>query len=231
MAPLDKTPYTPGMREVLRLSKAEAGRLGHDYIGPEHYLLGIIRKGDGLAIQVLQNLEIDPDDLKNDIERALSVGAGQDVNLFTPNNEAKRVLEAAKRIAEEMKHGWIGTEHLLLALIHVENTIASRLLREANADFHRAQQEVLNVIDGSQAAVAGVGSSTKKPGPGKPGEKSKTPALDTFGRDLTALAREGKLTTDLSRTQLLHNLNEIFTDTGNATGGWLDKIYRLFEKK
>ena len=110
----DKTPYTPGMREVLKLSKAEAGRLGHDYIGPEHYLLGIIRKGDGLAVQTLANLEVDLEELKRELERMLDVGKAPGMNLYSPNADAKKVLEATKEIARQMKHNWIGTEHLLL---------------------------------------------------------------------------------------------------------------------
>src|SRR5262249_7089603 len=87
-AMIDKTPYTPGMREALKLSKAEAGRVGSDYIGPEHYLLGIIRKGDGLALQALINLGLDVDELKEVLERAV-LGKGPTFGLFSPNNEAK----------------------------------------------------------------------------------------------------------------------------------------------
>src|SRR5688572_13605198 len=109
-----KTPYTPGMREVLKLSKAEAGRLGHDYVGPEHYLLGMIRKGDGLGLQTLERLDVDLEDLKTEVERIVGRGKCPTVGLFSPNADAKRALEAAKKIAAQMKHGWVGTEHLLL---------------------------------------------------------------------------------------------------------------------
>ncbi|KPL11316.1 hypothetical protein AMJ85_03865 [candidate division BRC1 bacterium SM23_51] len=184
----EKPPYTPGMREVLKLSKAEAGRLAHDYIGPEHYLLGIVRKGDGLAVQTLHNLDIDLDELKNEIEQRLDIGKSPTVGLVAPNLEAKRVLEATRNIATEMKHGWIGTEHLLLGLIKEEGTLTSKIVRSMGVDFERAQREVLSVIEGSNAGM-------KPKGHGAAGlhEKSKTPALDTFGRDLTQLARDGKL--------------------------------------
>src|SRR6185436_19546361 len=105
------------MREVIKLSKAEAGRLGHDYIGPEHYLLGIIRKNDGLAAQTLCNLQIDDDELKEALERLIEPGRGPNINLFSPNTEAKLVLETTKSIARQMRHNWIGTEHLLLGLL------------------------------------------------------------------------------------------------------------------
>jgi len=198
----DKTPYTPGMREVIKLSKAEAGRLGHDYIGPEHYLLGIIRKGDGLAVQTLHNLEIDLEDLKMELERMLEVGKGPNVNLFSPNAEAKKVLDTTKEIARQMKHNWIGTEHLLLGLIKEEGTVAAKCLRNFGVDFNKAQKEVLNVIDGSNSTT-GSGKSKDTP------EKTKTPALDTFGRDLTQLAREGKLDPVIGREDEIERILQI----------------------
>ncbi|MGI8905627.1 MAG: ATP-dependent Clp protease ATP-binding subunit [Candidatus Sumerlaeaceae bacterium] len=189
------------MREVIKLSKAEAGRLGHDYIGPEHYLLGIIRKGDGLAVQTLHNLEIDLEDLKTELERMLEVGKGPNVNLFSPNAEAKKVLDTTKEIARQMKHNWIGTEHLLLGLIKEEGTVAAKCLRNFGVDFSKAQKEVLNVIDGSNSTT----STKSKDAP----EKTKTPALDTFGRDLTQLAREGKLDPVIGREDEIERILQI----------------------
>ncbi|MCX8037634.1 MAG: ATP-dependent Clp protease ATP-binding subunit [Candidatus Sumerlaeia bacterium] len=201
---LDKPPYTPGMREVLKLSKFEASRLGHDYIGPEHYLLGIIRKGDGLAVQTLHTLDIDLDELKREIENNLQIGKGSSVGLVQPNLESKRVLETTRMIAMEMKHGWIGTEHLLLGLIKEEGTLPSQLLRRMGVDFERAQREVLNVIEGSNAGV-----KPKSQSQSGPYEKSKTPALDTFGRDLTQLAREGKLDPLIGREKEIERILQI----------------------
>lgn len=201
---LEKPPYTPGMREVLKLSKAEASRLAHDYIGPEHYLLGIIRKGDGLAVQTLHNLDVDLEELKSELERSVEIGKGPSLGLVAPNLDAKRVLETTRIIATEMKHGWIGTEHLLLGLIREEGSLPSKILRRMNVDFERAQREVLNVIEGSNAGV-------KPKGQGGSGasEKSKTPALDTFGRDLTALAREGKLDPLIGREKEIERILQV----------------------
>jgi ATP-dependent Clp protease ATP-binding subunit ClpC len=187
------------MREVIKLSKAEAGRLGHDYIGPEHYLLGIIRKGDGLAVQTLHNLEIDLEDVKMELERMLEIGKGPNVNLFSPNAEAKKVLDTTKEIARQMKHNWIGTEHLLLGLIKEEGTIAAKCLRNFGVTFDKAQKEVLNVIEGS--------NSTPKSKDNY--EKTKTPALDTFGRDLTQLAREGKLDPVIGREDEIERILQV----------------------
>ncbi|MBI3735343.1 ATP-dependent Clp protease ATP-binding subunit, partial [Candidatus Sumerlaeota bacterium] len=197
---IDKTPYTPGMREVLKLSKAEAGRLGHDYIGPEHYLLAVIRKGDGLAVETLTNLDVDLEEVKLEIERMVEVGKGPTVGLFSPNAEAKRVLETSRAVANSMKHGWVGTEHLLLALIKEEDTITSKCLRQFNVDYEKARREVVNVIEGS--------NSNK--GKEKEGfEKSKTPALDMFGRDLTQLAREGKLDPVIGREDEIERILQV----------------------
>ena len=197
---IDKTPYTPGMREVLKLSKAEAGRLGHDYIGPEHYLLGVIRKGDGLAVQTLMNLDVDLEDVKMELERMVEMGKSPTVGLFSPNADAKRVLETSKQIASEMKHGWVGTEHLLLALIKEEHTLASKCLRQFGVDYEKAKKEVITVIEGSNT-----GSTKSK----ESFEKSKTPALDMFGRDLTQLAREGKLDPVIGREEEIERILQI----------------------
>ena len=123
--PINDTPFTPGWKEVMRQSRNEAGRLGHDYIGPEHFLLGIIRKAEGLAVQTLLNLGLDLDDVKLELERMLEVGKGPTVGIFPQNVEAKRVIESARNIAKQLKHNWIGTEHLLLVLLRENEGIAA----------------------------------------------------------------------------------------------------------
>jgi ATP-dependent Clp protease ATP-binding subunit ClpC len=212
MAGLNDTPFTPGWKEVMRQSRNEAGRLGHDYIGPEHFLLGIIRKGEGLAVQTLLNMDVDLDDLKMETEKMLEVGKGPTVGIFPQNVDAKKVIESARQIAKTLKHNWIGTEHLLLALIKEENTIAARVLKSLNVDFNRTRREVLNLIEGSNAggAAGKPSASGAKPESGSPGsEKSKTPALDTFGRDLTQLAREGKLDPVIGREDEVERILQI----------------------
>jgi ATP-dependent Clp protease ATP-binding subunit ClpC len=194
MPPLNDTPFTPGWKEVMRQSRNEAGRLGHDYIGPEHFLLGIIRKGEGLAVQTLLNLDVELDDIKLELERQLPVGQGPTVGIFPQNIEAKKVIEAAKNVAKQLRHNWIGTEHLLLALISEEGTQASRCLKGFGLDFNRVKREVLNLIDGGNPSQKSSSSSSSSSPRSESGpDKSKTPALDTFGRDLTQLAREAKL--------------------------------------
>jgi ATP-dependent Clp protease ATP-binding subunit ClpC len=203
----EKTPFTPGMKDVMRFARAEAGRLNHDYIGPEHYLLGIIRKGDGLAVQTLNNLDVDLEELKMEIERMVGIGKGAPpLGIYNPTAEAKQIIEGSKEIAQQMKHSWIGTEHLLLSLIRAENTVVSKCLRQFGVSFEKAQREVLQVIDGSSAGVkpgGGPGGVTAE------GEKTKTPALDAFGRDLTALAREGKLDPVIGREDEIERILQV----------------------
>ncbi|MBX3729028.1 MAG: ATP-dependent Clp protease ATP-binding subunit, partial [Candidatus Sumerlaeia bacterium] len=210
--PINDTPFTPGWKEVMRQSRNEAGRLGHDYIGPEHFLLGIVRKAEGLAVQTLLNLNIDLDDLKLEIERTLEVGKGPTVGIFPQNVDAKKVIESARNIARQLKHNWIGTEHLLLALIKEENTLASRCLRSFGIDYAKVKREVLNLIEGNAAAGGAAGaapSGGKSSSSGESSEKSKTPALDTFGRDLTQLAREGKLDPVIGREDEIERILQV----------------------
>jgi ATP-dependent Clp protease ATP-binding subunit ClpC len=203
----EKTPFTPGMKDVMRFARAEAGRLNHDYIGPEHYLLGIIRKGDGLAVQTLNNLDVDLEELKMEIERMVGIGKGAPpLGIYNPTAEAKQIIEGSKEIAQEMKHSWIGTEHLLLSLIRAENTVVAKCLRQFGVSFEKAQREVLQVIDGSSAGVkpgGGAGGLTAE------GEKTKTPALDAFGRDLTSLARESKLDPVIGREDEIERILQV----------------------
>ncbi len=203
---LNDTPFTPGWKEVMRQSRNEAGRLGHDYIGPEHFLLGIIRKGEGLAVQTLLNMDVDLDDLKLELERMLEVGKGPTVGIFPQNVEAKKVIETARQIAKQLKHNWIGTEHLLLALIKEENTLAARVLKQFSVDFNRTRREVMNLIEGNSAGAGAKATGGQRT---EGGEKSKTPALDTFGRDLTQLAREGKLDPVIGREDEVERILQI----------------------
>jgi ATP-dependent Clp protease ATP-binding subunit ClpC len=155
----DKIVYTPGMRDVVIRSKAEASRLGHDYIGPEHYLLGIISKGDGLAAQTLINFKINFEDLKAEVERMLDIRKGSKLMRYFrfipnngPNDQARNVLAASKAVAISLKCNWIGTEFLILALLKVEGTIADRCLRLFGLDYEKTEREVWRVLyppDGS----------------------------------------------------------------------------------
>lgn len=143
----NKIPYSPCMREVIKFSKNEAIRLYHDYIGPEHYLLGMIRKGNGIGVETLLNLHINLSDLKIALEQMLQIPNGPVPLYYPPNKDALRVLEMAEEIAHQMKFPWVGSEHLLLGLIKQNDTVASRCLHNFGLEFYKVQKEALNILD------------------------------------------------------------------------------------
>ena len=176
--------FTDRVRRVMFLAREEAARLHHDYIGTEHLLLGIIREGEGLAAAILTNLGLDLDVIRRTIESMVPASSGS-VTIteipFTPR--AKHVLELSVDEAKILGHNYVGTEHLLLGLIREGDGIAARVLLEFGADKKKVRDETLRLLGGS--------SRTHKAN--KHETKTETPALDQFGRDLTELARQGKL--------------------------------------
>jgi len=175
--------FTDRVRRVMFLAREEAARLHHDYIGTEHLLLGIIREGEGLAATILSNLGLDLDVVRRTIENMVPASSGA-VTIgeipFTPR--AKHVLELSVDEAKLLGHNYVGTEHLLLGLIREGEGIAARVLVEFGADKRRVREETLRLLGGSPRTQKGKGEA-----------KTETPALDQFGRDLTELARQGKL--------------------------------------
>jgi ATP-dependent Clp protease ATP-binding subunit ClpC len=176
--------FTDRVRRVMFLAREEAARLHHDYIGTEHLLLGIVREGEGLAAAILTNLGLDLDVLRRTIESMVPASSGS-VTIgeipFTPR--AKHVLELSVDEAKLLGHNYVGTEHLLLGLIREGDGIAARVLLEFGADKKKVRDETLRLLGGSARTHKGTKHETK----------TETPALDQFGRDLTELARQGKL--------------------------------------
>jgi ATP-dependent Clp protease ATP-binding subunit ClpC len=175
--------FTERVRKVMYLSREEAARLQHDYIGTEHLLLGVIREGEGIAATVLNNLGLDLDAIRQAVENVVSP-SGNTLTIgeipFTPR--AKRVLELAVDEARQLGHNYVGTEHLLLGLIREGEGVAARVLVELGLDRKKVREETLKLLGGT-------------PPSGQPEreEKMETPALNQFGRDLTQMARDGKL--------------------------------------
>ena len=175
--------FTERARKVLVLAKEEARRFSHDYIGTEHILLGLIREGEGVACAVLQNLGVDLERLKVEIEKLISPGSVAQVLgdiPFTPR--AKKILELAAEEARSLGHNYIGTEHILLGLIREGEGLAAQVLFSFGVDLRKVREEISSLLGGGPAAH-----------PSASAVSTKTPALDSFGRDLTKLAREGKL--------------------------------------
>jgi ATP-dependent Clp protease ATP-binding subunit ClpC len=195
--------FTERARKVIILAKEEARRFNHDYIGTEHILLGLIREGEGVAAAVLQKLEVSLENIRLEIEKLVQPGPATQIIgdiPFTPR--AKKALELAAEEARSLGHNYIGTEHLLLGLIREGEGIASQVLLNLGMDLNSVRNEVMSLLG---SALPGMSS------PGGQATKSKTPALDAFGRDLTALARENKLDPVIDRTQEIERVVQILS--------------------
>ncbi len=191
--------FTERARKVILLAKEEARRFNHDYIGTEHILLGLIREGEGVAAAVLQKLGLSPEKIRLEVEKLVQSGPSTMVSgdiPFTP--KAKKVIELAMEEARSLGHNYIGTEHLLLGLIREGEGVASQVLMNLGLDLNRVRNEVITLLGSSSPAPTGGASA-----------RTKTPALDSFGRDLTQLAREGKLDPVIGRTEEIERVIQI----------------------
>jgi len=141
-------PVTPGLKEVVRLGHKEALRLGHDHLGPEHLLLGILLKGEGLAAQALLNMGLNLAQLRQEVEAELTPGEAPTAVIVPDYDQSTDLMEAARNLAEESGHDWIGTEHLLLALLRDPSMIPAKVLLRHKIDFARAQRKVRELISG-----------------------------------------------------------------------------------
>ncbi len=196
--------FTERARKVIILAKEEARRFNHDYIGTEHILLGLIREGEGVAAAVLQKLDVSLENIRLEIEKLVQPGPTTQIIgdiPFTPR--AKKALELAAEEARSLGHNYIGTEHLLLGLIREGEGIASQVLLNLGMDLNSVRNEVMSLLG---SALPGMG----QPG-AQSGQKSKTPALDAFGRDLTALARENKLDPVIDRKMEIERVVQILS--------------------
>jgi len=195
--------FTERARKVIILAKEEARRFNHDYIGTEHILLGLIREGEGVAAAVLQKLEVSLENIRLEIEKLVQPGPTTQIIgdiPFTPR--AKKALELAAEEARSLGHNYIGTEHLLLGLIREGEGIASQVLLNLGMDLNSVRNEVMSLLGSALPGMSPQGAQAPK---------SKTPALDAFGRDLTALARENKLDPVIDRTQEIERVVQILS--------------------
>jgi ATP-dependent Clp protease ATP-binding subunit ClpC len=197
--------FTDRVKKVMQLAREESVRLGNDYVGTEHLLLGLIREGDGVAVAVLKNLSVDLEDLARNIEKSISSSGGMmtigQMIPFTPR--AKKVLEIAAQEARAMSHKYIGTEHLLLALMKDHESAAATALAAIGVEYDRVKEEIERVLRGGDASAAAESATARK--------KSKTPFLDHFGRDLTELARQGQLDPIIGRAQEIERVIQILS--------------------
>src|SRR5476651_2731698 len=182
--------FTPRAQQVLALARKEADRFNHNYVGTEHLLLGLIKLGQGVAVNVLQKMGLDLETVRMEVEK--QIGTGPETKMvgnipYTPR--VKKVLALAGKEAKSLNHSYVGTEHILLGLLREGEGVAARVLKNLEVDIERTRNEILKELDPNftppEAEQESQSEASKK--------DVKTPALRAFGRDLTELARKGEL--------------------------------------
>ena len=203
--------FTDRARKVMAYARQEAQRFNHDYIGTEHILLGLIKEGSGVAANVLRNLDVDIKKIRLEVEKM--VQSSSDVVTkgqlpFTPR--AKKVIEFSLDEARALGHNYIGTEHILLGLLRENDGVAAHVLMNLGLKLDDVREEVLNLLGADAQAQSG---QDERSAAGQTGRKtkSKTPALDSFGRDLTGLAREQKLDPVIGREKEIERLMTVLS--------------------
>ena len=195
--------FSNRVQDVIRLSREEALRLGHDYIGTEHLLLGLIKEGEGIGAKILKNLKIDLFGLKLKIEESTHPRVAEAQMGNVPlTKQAEKVLKITYLEAKICKSNVIGTEHLLLSIMKGDDNIAAQILEQFGVTYELVRDELLSITssksDSDEPPMEGAFSSGGSDRPSKrpeqrKGERTKTPVLDNFGRDLTRLALDDKL--------------------------------------
>ncbi|MBT3890066.1 MAG: AAA family ATPase, partial [Planctomycetaceae bacterium] len=197
--------FTDRARKVMQLANQEAQRFNHEYIGTEHVLLGLVKEGSGVAANVLKNLDVDLRKIRLEVEKLVQSGPEMVTMGKLPQTpRAKKVLEYSMEEARSLNHNYVGTEHILLGLLREQEGVAAQVLMNLGMKLEDVREEVLNLLghgleSGEQDERSRHDSgSTESSGKSS---KSKTPALDSFGRDLTELAKQGKLDPVIGRDQ------------------------------
>ena len=202
--------FTERARKVILLAKEEAKRFNHDYIGTEHVLLGLIREGEGVAAAVLENLGLDSEKIRLEVEKLVQPGPSTVISgdiPFTP--KAKKVIELAMDEARNLGHNYIGTEHLLLGLIREGEGVASQVLVNLGLDLNKVREEVMQLLGSATPGYEAIQKPSNMGG--GPMGKTKTPALDAFGRDLTILAKQDKLDPVIGRQNEIERVVQILS--------------------
>jgi len=192
--------FTDRARKVMQLANQEAQRFNHEYIGTEHVLLGLIKEGSGVAANVLKNLDVDLRKIRLEVEKLVQSGPDMVTMGKLPQTpRAKKVIEYSMEEARHLNHNYVGTEHILLGLLREQEGVAAQVLMNLGLKLEEVREEVLNLLghglEGEESSGRG-GRGSGEQGEereGRKSSKSKTPALDSFGRDLTELARQNKL--------------------------------------
>ena len=211
--------FTPRAQQVLALARKEADRLNHNFLGTEHLLLGLIKLGQGVAVNVLQKMGLDLETVRLEVEKQTPSGPDQKMigNIpYTPR--VKKVIALAQKEAKNLNHTYVGTEHLLLGLLREGDGVAAKVLRALDVDIEQCRQEILKELDPNFAApqpgeeqpsaTAGEPPAEKQAAGEKKGDV-KTPALKAFGRDLTEIARKGDMDPVIGRKNEIERVIQI----------------------
>jgi ATP-dependent Clp protease ATP-binding subunit ClpC len=207
--------FTDRARKVMQLANQEAQRFNHEYIGTEHILLGLIKEGSGVAANVLKNLDVDLRKIRLEVEKLVQSGPDMVTMGKLPQTpRAKKVIEYAMEEARNLNHNYVGTEHILLGLLREQEGVAAQVLMNLGLKLEDVREEVLNLLghgmesgDVSERGHGGGGGGSQ--GETTKSGKSKTPALDSFGRDLTELARQKKLDPVIGREREIERAIQI----------------------
>ncbi|MEW5925477.1 MAG: ATP-dependent Clp protease ATP-binding subunit, partial [Candidatus Zixiibacteriota bacterium] len=192
--------FTELARKAIEYAREEAARLRHDYIGTEHLLLGLIRLGEGRAIEIINNLGLETQDLKTSIEEVVQPAGGtMTMGQLPLTARAKKTLEVSGQEARALKSKDIDTEHILLALLKDEEGVAAQVLSMYEIDYKEVYEELKNIQTGKPSSFK------------RKRKKSKTPALDHYGRDLTELARRGRLDPIIGRADEIERVSQILS--------------------
>ena len=198
--------FTDRARKVMALANQEAQRFNHEYIGTEHILLGLVKEGSGVGANVLKNLDVDLRKVRLEVEKLVKSGPDMVTMGKLPQTpRAKKVIEYAIEEARNLNHNYVGTEHLLLGLLREHDGVAAQVLMNLGLKLEEVREEVLNLV-GSRCGKRRTASAGKA---GRQAKKSKTPALDSFGRDLTELAKEGQLDPVIGRKNEIERVIQI----------------------
>ena len=206
--------FTPRAKHVLALAQKESERLNHDYVGTEHLLLGLISLGEGVAVSVLRAMGLDLNTLRFEVERQFGTGGQTRQDGPAPlTSRLKNIIMMSANEAKSMNYNYIGTEHLLLALLREGKSAAAQILRSLKVDVERVREEVIRALDpnfipGEDAPQENVDTSSAQPGQQQQGD-SRFQALNTFGRDLTEIARQGKLDPVIGRKNEIERVIQI----------------------
>ncbi|EMI28723.1 ATP-dependent Clp protease ATP-binding subunit [Rhodopirellula europaea] len=210
--------FTDRARKVMQLANQEAQRFNHEYIGTEHILLGLVKEGSGVAANVLKNLEVDLRKIRLEVEKLVQSGPEMvTVGKLPQTPRAKKVIEYSMEEARNLNHSYVGTEHILLGLLREQEGVAAQVLMNLGLKLEDVREEVLNLLGhGLEGAEVGERGGRGGDGEGSSGGsgssksgKSKTPALDSFGRDLTELAKKGELDPVIGREREIERAIQI----------------------